>query len=75
MIEEAGFPVVQITTMPIVAQSVGIRRLVVGGGIPHPLGNPVLTPEEERVFRDQLVQKALDQLLTSPTGQVDGNTT
>ena len=61
--------------MPVVAHSVGIRRLVIGGGIPYPLGNPDLSPDAEQAFRDRLVQTALQQLLTSPADHDVGKTT
>lgn len=61
--------------MPIVAQSIGIRRLVVGGGIPYPLGNPNLSSEQEQAFRDQLVKEALSRLLVVPHNYDEGNTT
>ena len=37
--------------------------------IPHPLGNPALTPEDEYKLRYNLVKKALKALETEVEGQ------
>lgn len=54
---------VQVTTMPVVAQSLGVERVVIGRGIAHPLGDPALSLEQEADVRDTLVKEALDRLL------------
>ncbi|HOO13311.1 MAG TPA: glycine/betaine/sarcosine/D-proline family reductase selenoprotein B, partial [Bacillota bacterium] len=37
--------------------------------IPHPLGNPKLSRDEEKTLRRQLVEKALQALQTEVDGQ------
>ena len=39
-------------------------RVVPGVGIPHPLGNPELSPEAEKALRRELVERALKALST-----------
>ena len=39
-------------------------RIVVGGGITHPFGNPRLSEREEKAFRRLLVKRALHALTT-----------
>jgi len=34
------------------------HRIVLGGGITHPFGNPEMSPAEEKEFRKKLVEKA-----------------
>lgn len=53
-----------ITAIPSVAGSVGVSRIITGGGIPYPAGNPSLPPEREREFRRRLVEKALEAVST-----------
>jgi len=43
---------------------VGANRIVPALGIPHPLGDPSLSPEEEKRKRRSLVEKALQTLIT-----------
>jgi betaine reductase len=43
---------------------VGANRIVEGKAIPHPVGDPSRTPEEERKFRKLVVQKAMEVLKT-----------
>ncbi len=52
-----------------ISQSVGANRIIPTVAIPHPLGNPALSPEEEKVLRRQLVEKALTALQTDVTEQ------
>jgi len=49
--------------------TVGANRIVPTIAIPHPLGNPALTLEEERNIRRKLVDKALEALQTEITEQ------
>jgi glycine reductase len=41
---------------------VGANRIVPAVAIPHPLGNPELSPDEEKKLRLNLVKKALRAL-------------
>lgn len=62
--ERAGIPTVVITNLVSIAEQVGAPRIVRGGGIPYPAGNPELKPEAERAWRRRLVERALDVLAT-----------
>jgi glycine reductase complex component B subunit gamma len=69
-IEKIGIPVVQITAIPNIAQMLGVNRIVLGQAVPSPLGDPALTPQEEKDLRRKYVLKALELLQT----EVDGPT-
>lgn len=56
------------TIVPI-SLSVGANRIIPTVAIPHPLGNPTLTPEEEKKLRRDLVDRALKALETEVTEQ------
>ncbi len=58
--ERIGIPAALITAIPSVAESVGVSRIITGGGIPYPAGNPSLTKDREVEFRMRLVEKALE---------------
>ena len=47
--------------------TVGANRIVPTIAIPHPLGNPALTMEEEKAIRRKLVERALEALTTEVT--------
>jgi glycine reductase len=63
--EKAGVPVAQVTPLAPVARAVGSNRIIKGRGIAYPLGDPEVTPGEERELRRQVVLEALEAL-TSP---------
>ena len=63
-IEAYGIPVVHIATVVPISLTVGANRIVPAVAIPHPLGNPALTHEEEMDIRRQIVRKALEALQT-----------
>jgi glycine reductase complex component B subunit gamma len=63
-VERAGIPTAVITNLVSIAEQVGAPRIVRGGGIPYPAGNPDLEPEAERAWRRRLVQRALDVVAT-----------
>jgi len=69
-IERAGLPVVHMCTVVPISLTVGANRIVPTVSIPHPLGNPQLTPAEEKELRRRLVRKALRALETEIHGQV-----
>lgn len=56
------------TIVPI-SKTVGANRIVPTVAIPHPLGNPSLTEQEEKSLRRGLVEKALKALETDITEQ------
>jgi len=68
-IERAGIPVVHMCTVTPISLTVGANRIVPTIAIPHPLGNPALTHEEEYELRKKLVLKALKALTTEVTDQ------
>ena len=68
-IEAAGLPVVHMCTVTPISMTVGANRIVPTIAIPHPLGNPALTMEEEYEIRKALVEKALNALATEVDGQ------
>lgn len=63
-IEAYGIPVVHIATVVPISQTVGANRIVPAIAIPHPLGNPALTHEEEKELRRKIVERALEALET-----------
>lgn len=63
-IERAGIPVVHICTVTPISMTVGANRIVPAIAIPHPLGNPALTHEEEKDIRRKLLKKAFKALTT-----------
>ena len=63
-LERAGIPATLISSLVSIAQSVGANRIVPGLGIPHPLGDPRLGPEEQIKMRRGLVERALKALTT-----------
>jgi glycine reductase len=69
-IERAGIPVTHMCTVVPISLTVGANRIVPTVAIPHPLGNPALSPAEEKELRRRLVRKALRALETEVHGQV-----
>jgi glycine reductase len=61
-IERGGLPVVHVCTIVPISLTVGANRIVPAVAIPHPLGDPTKTPEEEKKIRRVLVEKALKAL-------------
>ncbi len=62
-------PVVHVCTITPISLTVGANRIVPAIAIPHPLGDPALTKEEEFHLRYKLVEKALRALCTEVDGQ------
>lgn len=54
-----------ITNLVTIAEQVGAPRIVPGRGIPYPSGDPSLSPDAERAWRRELVQRALDAVATA----------
>lgn len=54
----------QISALDALARSVGSNRIVRGQAITSVVGDPSLSPGEERRFRKGLVLKALEALTT-----------
>ncbi len=53
---------VHVCTIVPISLTVGANRIVPAVAIPHPLGDPTKTPEEEKKIRRVLVEKALKAL-------------
>ena len=68
-IERAGIPVVHVCTVTPISLTVGANRIVPAIAIPHPLGSPKLSHEEEYALRMGIVKKALKALSTEVDGQ------
>ena len=68
-IERAGLPVVHVCTIVPISLTVGANRIIPAIAIPHPLGDPTRTPEEEKEIRRHLVEQALKALQTEVTEQ------
>jgi glycine reductase len=68
-VERAGIPVVHICTVVPISLTVGANRIVPAIAIPHPLGNPSLSMDEEKVLRRGILDKALKALTTEVDGQ------
>ena len=51
------------TIVPL-SLSIGANLMVPTVSIPHPLGNPELSPEAEKALRRELVERALKALST-----------
>jgi len=68
-IERAGIPVVHVCTVTPISMTVGANRIVPAIAIPHPLGNPALSSEDEKQLRRKILNTALDALSTEVDGQ------
>lgn len=62
-------PVVHMCTVVPISLTVGANRIVPTIAIPHPLGNPSLDANEEKLLRRGLVEKALVALTTEVEDQ------
>jgi betaine reductase len=69
-IERTGIPVAYVTTLTSLAEENRANRIVAGVRIPHPLGNPSMTTDNEWTLRMTLTRFALDAL----TAPVEGPT-
>jgi len=61
---ERKLPVVHVCTIVPISLTVGANRIVPAVAIPHPLGDPTKSPEEQKEIRRHLVKKALKALQT-----------
>ena len=68
-IERVGIPVVHMCTITPISMTVGANRIVPTIAIPHPLGNPELSHDEEKALRRKLVERALEALTTEVEDQ------
>jgi glycine reductase complex component B subunit gamma len=63
-IERVGLPIVHMCTIVPISKTVGANRIVPTIAIPHPLGNPNLSKEDEKALRRKLTEVALKALET-----------
>ncbi len=63
-IERYGIPIVHMATITTISESVGANRIVPTVAIPHPVGNPSLPADEEKVLRRRMMDKVLKALTT-----------
>jgi glycine reductase len=68
-LEKEGILTVHICTIVPISKTVGANRIIPAVAIPHPLGDPTMTEEQERSLRRTLVEKALDAMQTKLEGQ------
>ncbi len=68
-IERAGLPCAHVCSIIPISKTVGANRIVPSVAIPHPLGDPSKSPEEEQQIRRGLLERALEALSTSITEQ------
>jgi glycine reductase len=68
-IERVGIPVVHMCTIVPISLTVGANRIVPTIAIPHPLGDPSLSMEEEKDIRRKLLSRALKALQTEVSEQ------
>jgi glycine reductase len=61
-LEKAGIPATLICTLTSIAATVGANRIIPALGIPHPLGEPKLSAQEEKAARKNLVTQAIKLL-------------
>lgn len=68
-LERAGLPTAHICSIVPISQTVGANRIVPSVAIPHPLGDPLKSPDEEKAIRRRLVELALAAVQTELTEQ------
>ena len=66
-IERYGIPIVHMSTLTPISESVGANRIVPTIAIPYPVGNPSLSKVVETDMREKLVKRALTALSTEVT--------
>ncbi len=68
-LEKQGILTVHICTIVPISKTVGANRIIPAVAIPHPLGDPTKTEEQEKALRRTLVEKALKAMQTKLEGQ------
>ncbi len=62
-------PIVHIVTVVPISLTVGANRIVPAIAIPHPLGDPKQSKEDEYKLRYNMVEKSLQSLVTEISEQ------
>ena len=68
-LEKEGILTVHICTIVPISKTVGANRIVPAVAIPHPLGDPTKSEEQEKSLRRTLVEKALEAMQMKLEGQ------
>jgi betaine reductase len=68
-LEKQGVLTVHICTIVPISKTVGANRIIPAVAIPHPLGDPTKSEEQEKTLRRTLVEKALEAMQTKLEGQ------
>jgi len=68
-LEKEGILTVHICTIVPISKTVGANRIIPAVAIPHPLGDPTKSQEQEKALRRTLVEKALEAMRTKLEGQ------
>jgi betaine reductase len=68
-LEKEGILTVHICTIVPISKTVGANRIIPAVAIPHPLGDPTKSEEQEKALRRALVEKALEAMQTRLEGQ------
>jgi len=68
-LEKEGILTVHICTIVPISKTVGANRIIPAVAIPHPLGDPSKSKEQEKALRRKLVEKALEAMQTEVEGQ------
>ena len=61
-LEKVGLPTALVTALTPTALMMGVRRIIPGVSITHPLGNPSLPAKREKELRRKIVLKAIESL-------------
>ena len=64
MIEKNGVPSVLLTALTAMGKVAGANRIVGSGLIPHTVGDPTRSPDDEFIWRKGQVMKALNAAAT-----------
>ena len=65
MIEKNGIPAALVTALTAMGKVAGANRIVSSGLIPHTLGDPTRSPDDEFAWRKGQVKKAFDATATA----------
>ncbi len=68
-IERAGLPVVHVCTVVPISLTVGANKIIPAVAIPHPLGDPEVSMEEEKLLRKEIIKRAIKALETEISEQ------
>lgn len=64
MLEKNGLPAALLTAMTSMAKVAGANRILASGLIPHAVGDPTRSANEEFIWRKGQVTKALNAVAT-----------